>query len=67
MNNPANLLIAGLYYLIVAILAFFALFGVYVLIRYSQSKTLALTVSVVFGFFFLTILANSYRILNNII
>ena len=67
LSNPANLLIAGIYYVIVAGLSFFSLFGVYILIRYGKSTPLSLTIAVVYSFFFLKILAESYQSLGTIL
>lgn len=63
LSDPANLLIAGIYFVIVGILVFFAIFGVYVFIRYGQSRGVALLGSLIFALFFLTILNNSYSAL----
>jgi hypothetical protein len=57
-------IIAGFYYALTGLLCFFSIFGVYVLIRHGQSKITALIVSLVYGFFFLTILSQSYGTLN---
>jgi hypothetical protein len=67
LSTPANLLIAGIYYVIVGIMAFFSIFGVYILIRYGKSSSMALTVSLIYSFFFLVILASSYRTLQSIL
>jgi hypothetical protein len=66
-TNPANLLIAGLYYALVGILSFFAIFGIYVLIRYGHSRFTALGVSILFAVIYLGVLSNSYRILVSIL
>jgi hypothetical protein len=63
LSNPVNLLIAGIYYVLTGGLVFFALFGVYVLLRYGQSRPAALLSAVIFALFFLTILNNSYHTL----
>lgn len=67
LSNPANLLIAGIYYLLVGVLSFFSIFAVYVLIRYGKSTLLTLLVSLLYTFFFLKILAESYSSLNAIL
>jgi len=67
LSNPANLLIAGIYFVIVGILSFFSLFGIYILTRYGKSSTLALSIDVVYCFLFLKILAESYQTLNLIL
>jgi hypothetical protein len=58
-SNPTNLLIAGIYYLLVAFLSFFSIFGVYILIRYGKSTPFAITLAIVYSFFFLKILSES--------
>ena len=67
MTSFNNLLISGAYYLIVAFLTFFAVFGVYILIRYGRSVLFALIVDAVFIMFYLVILSNSYRILQRVL
>lgn len=67
LSNPANLLIAGIYFVAIGILCFFSLFGVYILIRYGKSTPLALTICLVYSFIFLKILAESYQTLNLIL
>jgi len=67
LANPANLIIAGLYIALVGILGFFAIFGVYVLIRYGKSTPLAVTISLLFSFIFLQILTQSYITLQKIL
>ena len=67
LSNPTNLIIAGLYFVVVVILIFFALFGVYILNRYGQSRPAALLGSVIFALFFLTVLNNSYHTLTQIL
>ncbi len=65
--SPQNLLIAGIYWVLVAILGFFSLFGVYILIRYGQSRPLALSIAAVYAFFFLKIFIESYNTLKTIL
>jgi hypothetical protein len=67
LSTPANLLVAGIYYLIVGLLTFFSLFGVYILIRYGKSTILSLIVAVLFSLIYLQILAQSYQTLRNIL
>ena len=59
LSNPTNLLIAGLYYILVGLVTLFSLFGVYILIRYGRSLPLAFAISVVYALFFLKILAET--------
>ena len=63
----ANLILAGIYYVLVAVMVFLAGFGVYVLIKYGEKRGLSLVVALVFSFFFLTILAQSHSTLQAII
>ncbi|MCL5009038.1 MAG: hypothetical protein M1400_01710 [Patescibacteria group bacterium] len=67
LSSPINLLIAGIYFLLVLVLSFFSVFGVYVLVRYAQSRMVALGVSLLYGFFYLTILSASYSNLQQIL
>jgi hypothetical protein len=67
LSNPANLLIAALYFIVVVVLIFFALFGVYILNRYGQSRAAALLGTVIFALFFLTVLNNSYHTLSQLL
>ena len=67
LSNPINLLIAGFYYVLTGVLTFFAVFGVYILIRFGRSRAFALCVSLVFSFIFLNILAVSYQTLQNLL
>ena len=66
-SNPNNLLIAAVYFLLVSVLAFFSLFGVYILIRYGRSTPLALAVSVTYGVIFIKILASTYLLLSSLL
>jgi len=68
--NPTsvnNLLIMGAYYVIVGLMAFFSLFGVYILIRYGRSTLFAAAVGILYAFFFLQILAESYATLHTLL
>jgi len=67
LSNPANLLIAGVYYVLVGLLSFFSIFGVYVLVRYGKSTPFALTIAVIYSFFFLQILSQSYQTLQTLL
>lgn len=60
LSDPSNLLIAGIYFAIAGGLVFFAIFAVYVLVRYGQNRGVAVMGSLIFTLFFLTILNNSY-------
>ena len=66
ISNPTGLAIAGAYYLITGVLIFFSLFGIYILTRYGKSRLLTLFVSLLYGLFFLTILARSYQALQSL-
>jgi len=63
----ANLIIAGVYYVLAVIITFFSLFGVYVLLRYGQSRAFSLVVTVIYSVLFLIILERSHLLLSNII
>ena len=65
--NPSNLLIAGIYYILVFFLSLFSVFGVYILIRYGKSKPFSLTLAIVYSIFFLAILAQSYGTLQSML
>lgn len=67
LSSPTNLLIAGVYFFIIVVISFFSIFGVYVLVRYAQSRMLAIGVSLLYGFFYLTILSASYGSLQQIL
>lgn len=68
MFSPiANLLIAAIYYVLMGLIVFFSAFGVYVLIRYGEKRILSLFVALLFSFFFLSMLAQSYASLQIII
>jgi len=67
LSTPSNLIIAGVYYVLVGLLTFFSIFAVYILIRYGRSRPLALSIAVVYCFFFLKILGESHKILNSIL
>lgn len=56
-------IITGFYYAITGLLCFFSIFGVYILVRHGQSRITSLIVSLVYGFFFLTILSQSFNTL----
>jgi len=64
--NPSsqNLLISGIYYVVVGIMGFFSLFGVYILIRYGKSVIFALALAILYAVFFLQIFAESYATLH---
>ena len=66
-SSPQNLLISGIYYVIVGFMAFFSLFGVYILIRYGKSVIFSLILTVLYAIFFLQILAESYATLHTIL
>jgi hypothetical protein len=65
-SNPANLLIAGIYYVIATLIAFFSIFSVYILLRYGQNRALSLVVSVLYSLFFILLLQQSYSTLQSI-
>ena len=66
-STPQNLLILGIYYVVVGIIGLFSLFGVYILIRYGKSKIFAFVLAILYAFFFLQILAGSYLTLHTLL
>ena len=67
LSNPVNLLIAGIYFVIVGFLCFFSIFGVYILIRYGKSTPMVLIISLIYSFIFLKILTETYQTLNSLL
>ena len=65
-SDPTSLIIAAVYYILVSILSFFAIFGIYILIRYGKSSILTLIGSLLFAFFYIKILADSYAMLKGL-
>jgi len=65
--NFANLVIAGVYYVLTGFIVFFGIFGVYILIRYGRSIVVALAVNALFIIFFLKILSDSYQTYRSIL
>jgi uncharacterized membrane protein len=63
----AKLIVQAFYYILVVIIIFLALFSVYALIRYGRSRLFSLVLSLVFIFFFLTALSQSYSTLQNLL
>lgn len=66
-SNASNLLISGIYYIFVGLMAFFSLFGVYILIRYGKSIIFSLVLAIVYSIFFLQILAASHATLQSLL
>ena len=67
LSSPTNLLIAGLYFVLVGLLTLFSLFGVYILIRYGRTAPLAVAIAVVYALFFIKILAETYSTLHGLL
>ena len=67
LSNPANLIIACIYYVLAGVLTFFSIFGIYILIRYGKSTPFTLTVALLYGFIFLQILNQSYQTLQSVL
>jgi hypothetical protein len=65
-SNPANLLIAGVYYILSGLITFFSIFTVYVLLRYGKSRALSMTISLLYSIFFLILLQQSFSTLQSI-
>jgi putative flippase GtrA len=66
-STPANLLISGIYYVVVGIMGFFSLFGVYILLRYGKSVLFSSALAILYAIFFLQILAESYSTLHTLL
>ena len=62
-----KLIIQVFYYILVVTTIFLAIFAVYALIRYGRSRMFSLILSLVFVFFFLTALSQSYLTLQSLI
>jgi hypothetical protein len=56
----------GAYYVTTAVLGFLGAFTIYIYIRYGRSPILAVIVSILFAFMFLTISGNALRLLQNL-
>jgi len=65
--TPLNLLISAVFYIVAGVIAFFSLFGVYILIRYGKSIIFAFVLSVVYALFFILLFAQSYATLHTLI
>jgi hypothetical protein len=65
--TPLNLLISAVYYIAVAIIGFFSLFGVYILIRYGKSIIFGFVLSIVYALFFIQLLAQSLTTLHSLL
>ncbi len=65
-SNPANLLIAGIYYIAVFVLSFFGIFSVYILVRYGNSRALSVGISLLFIVAFVQILTRSFATLQSL-
>jgi len=63
-SDPTSLIVLWVYYLVAAVLSFFSVFGVYILIRYGKSPAFTLVVSLVYAALFLKILGDSYQTLH---
>lgn len=66
-STPANLLISGIYYVVVGLISFLSLFGVYILLRYGKSVIFSLALAILYAIFFLQILAETYTTLHTLI
>jgi hypothetical protein len=67
LSTPGSVLVMCLYYVLVGILSFFSVFGVYVLIRYGKSIPFTLSIAIVYSFFFIKILAETYQTLHGLL
>ena len=67
LSFPASVLVLCLYYVLVGILTFFSLFGVYIFIRYGKTIPLTLAISAVYGLLFIKILTETYQTLKTLL
>ncbi len=70
MGNPQNiffLTISVVYYIIIAGLALFSLFGVYILVNHGRSRYLSLSSSAIFILWFLGLLLASQTTLHSLL
>ncbi len=61
--DPLTEIIKVIYYLAVAVLVFFSVFGVYVLLRYGRDRFASLIAAIFYSLFFLILLQQSYSAL----
>jgi hypothetical protein len=66
-TTVSNLIIQAFYYILVLLVLFCSIFGIYALVRYGRSRTFSLVLSLVYIFFFLTALSQSYSALQKIL
>lgn len=66
LSNIAKLIISGIYYILMGILALFSIFGVYILLRYGRSLAVTGLVSILYSIFFLTAFLASFASLKAI-
>lgn len=64
--NIAFIVSSAIYYLFIAVTAFISISTVYILTKYSKSRNVAITVSLIFAIIFLALLSNGISILNKI-
>jgi amino acid transporter len=67
LSTAAQLLLQGIYYVLVGFLALFSIFGVYILLRYGRTVSIAGLVSIGYTIFFTVALLSSYASLRAII
>jgi len=61
--NPINLIVTAIYYILVAGLALFSIFAVYILMRYGRNKILGLSVCLFYAILFLALFQQSHQAL----
>jgi putative flippase GtrA len=66
LNQIISYVATGIFYLATGILGFLGAFCIYIYIRYGRSPIIAVIVSILFAFMFLTISGNALRLLQNI-
>ena len=66
-TNILGLILTVIYYIVVVVLGIMSLFGVFILSAHGRSRMLSLLVSLVYIFFFLTMLGASEATLHHIV
>jgi hypothetical protein len=61
-----NLIVQVVYYLVAVVLAFLGIFGIYVVMRFGQRRSISLAMSIVFAFIFLQLVFQSYLVLQTL-
>lgn len=62
-DNSLYLVLAGIFYVSTAVMGFFSFFGIYVLVKHGQSRSLALLISLLYASLFIASLEQSRGLL----